>query len=101
MPSSSRRRPRRRTSPRTKAPPGIPRAGRRTGSSEATAPIRAFTRAPASACWPVAPPPPAPRGLSTHGRGLDVDPGRVEVVFHEGGEVYLAPVGDGEVLVAC
>ena len=46
-------------------------------------------------------PPVVRLGLSTHVTGLDVDPGRVEVLFHEGGEVYLAPVGGGEVLVAC
>lgn len=40
-------------------------------------------------------------GLSTHMRGLDVDRNRVEVIFHEGGEVYLAPSGDDEALVAC
>jgi flavin-dependent dehydrogenase len=40
-------------------------------------------------------------GLSTHVRGLDVDPERVEVIFHASGEVYLAPTGDGEALVAC
>lgn len=40
-------------------------------------------------------------GLSTHVRGLDVDPERVEVIFHATGEVYLAPSGDGEALVAC
>ncbi len=40
-------------------------------------------------------------GLSTHMRGLDVDPERVEVIFHEAGEVYLAPSGDDEALVAC
>lgn len=40
-------------------------------------------------------------GLSTHVRGLDVDPERVEVIFHATGEVYLASSGDGEALVAC
>jgi flavin-dependent dehydrogenase len=40
-------------------------------------------------------------GLSTHVRGLDLDPDRVEVIFHAAGEVYLAPSGDGESLVAC
>ena len=40
-------------------------------------------------------------GLSTHVAGLDVDPGRVEVIFHATGEVYLAPVGGGEALVSC
>lgn len=47
-------------------------------------------------------PPPTRRvGLSTHMRGLDVDRERVEVIFHASGEVYLAPSGDGEALVAC
>ena len=40
-------------------------------------------------------------GLSTHVRGLEVDPERVEVIFHATGEVYLAPSADGEALVAC
>jgi len=40
-------------------------------------------------------------GLSSHVTGLDVDPERVEVLFHAAGEVYLAPTGDGEALVAC
>ncbi len=40
-------------------------------------------------------------GLSTHVRGLQVDRERVEVLFHLGGEVYLAPSDDGEALVAC
>jgi flavin-dependent dehydrogenase len=34
-------------------------------------------------------------------KGLDVDRERVEVIFHEAGEVYLAPSGDDEALVAC
>jgi flavin-dependent dehydrogenase len=47
--------------------------------------------------------PPEPRrvGLSTHVRGLRVDPDRVEVILHERGEVYLAPSEEGEALVAC
>jgi flavin-dependent dehydrogenase len=47
--------------------------------------------------------PPATRriGLSTHMKGLDVERDRVEVIFHESGEVYLAPSGDDEALVAC
>ncbi len=40
-------------------------------------------------------------GLSTHMKGLEVDRERVEVIFHEEGEVYLAPSGDDEALVAC
>ncbi len=40
-------------------------------------------------------------GLSTHMTGLEVDRERVEVIFHEAGEVYLAPSGDDEALVAC
>jgi len=38
-------------------------------------------------------------GISTHVRGLHVDPERVEVAIFDGGELYLAP-GDGETLVA-
>lgn len=40
-------------------------------------------------------------GLSTHMRGLEVDRDRVEVILHEGGEVYLAPSEGDEALVAC
>jgi flavin-dependent dehydrogenase len=40
-------------------------------------------------------------GLSTHVRGLQVDPDHVEVILHERGEVYLAPSEEGEALVAC
>ena len=40
-------------------------------------------------------------GLSTHMTGLAVDRERVEVILHEGGEVYLGPSDDGEALVAC
>jgi flavin-dependent dehydrogenase len=40
-------------------------------------------------------------GLSTRMRGLLVDRDRVEVLLHERGEVYLAPSGEEEVLVAC
>ncbi|MEO8055257.1 MAG: NAD(P)/FAD-dependent oxidoreductase [Acidobacteriota bacterium] len=57
-----------------------------------------FHRRPEFSAWP-----PSVRrvGLSTHMTGLDVDPERVEVIFHDSGEVYLAPAGDGEALVAC
>ncbi|MGA9752747.1 MAG: FAD-dependent monooxygenase [Acidobacteriota bacterium] len=40
-------------------------------------------------------------GLSTHVLGLEVDRERVEVIFHTGGEVYLAPSDGNEALVAC
>jgi flavin-dependent dehydrogenase len=40
-------------------------------------------------------------GLSTRMRGLLIDGDRVEVLLHERGEVYLAPSGNDEVLVAC
>ncbi len=40
-------------------------------------------------------------GLSTHVQGLDIDRDRVEVLFHEGGEVYLAPSEGQDALVAC
>jgi len=40
-------------------------------------------------------------GLTTHVRGLSIDRERVEVLFHPGGEVYLAPSEDGDALVAC
>lgn len=47
--------------------------------------------------------PPALRrvGLSTHVQGLDIDRERVEVIFHAGGEVYLAPSEGSDALVAC
>jgi flavin-dependent dehydrogenase len=47
--------------------------------------------------------PPAVRrvGFSAHVRGLEVDRDRVEVVLHEHGEIYLAPSGEDEALVAC
>lgn len=47
--------------------------------------------------------PPAVRrvGFSTHARGLEVDRDRVEVILHEHGEIYLAPSGEDEALVAC
>jgi flavin-dependent dehydrogenase len=47
--------------------------------------------------------PPASRriGLSTHVRGLDIDRERVEVIFHDAGEVYLAPSDGDEALVSC
>jgi flavin-dependent dehydrogenase len=51
--------------------------------------------------FPAAPPALRRVGFSTHAAGLDVDPERVEVVLHEGGEVYLAPSEGGEALVAC
>lgn len=51
--------------------------------------------------FPASPPATRRVGLSTHMRGLEVDPDRVEVIFHESGEVYLAPSEDGEALVAC
>jgi flavin-dependent dehydrogenase len=50
--------------------------------------------------FPAAPPSVRRVGLSTHVRGLDVDPERVEVILHERGELYLAPSEDGA-LVAC
>lgn len=40
-------------------------------------------------------------GLTTHMTGLAVDRERVEVILHEGGEVYLGPSDNGEALVAC
>lgn len=40
-------------------------------------------------------------GLSTHVQGLAINRERVEVLFHAGGEVYLAPSDDGDALVAC
>lgn len=51
--------------------------------------------------FPASPPATRRVGLSAHVRGLDVDRERVEVLLHEGGEVYLAPSDDGEALVAC
>jgi flavin-dependent dehydrogenase len=39
-------------------------------------------------------------GLSTHVAGLEGLGDRVEVFFHDDGELYLAPCGDGEALVA-
>ena len=39
-------------------------------------------------------------GLSTHVIGLDGLTDRVEVFFHDDGELYLAPTGGGEALVA-
>ena len=50
--------------------------------------------------FPAAPPSLRRTGLTTHARGLDVDPERVEVLIHEAGELYLAPSDDGEALVA-
>jgi flavin-dependent dehydrogenase len=40
-------------------------------------------------------------GLSTHVRGLRAELDCVEVIAHEGGELYLAPSERDEVLVAC
>lgn len=51
--------------------------------------------------FPASPPSVRRVGLSTHARGLEVDRDRVEVILHEGGEVYLAPSTGDEVLVAC
>ncbi len=45
-------------------------------------------------------PSPARVGLSTHVAGLERLSDRVEVFFHEDGELYLAPSGGGEALVA-
>jgi flavin-dependent dehydrogenase len=39
-------------------------------------------------------------GLSTHFGGVEGIEDRVEVFFHEAGEIYLAPCGGGEALVA-
>ncbi|MBM40309.1 MAG: hypothetical protein CL483_00095 [Acidobacteria bacterium] len=39
-------------------------------------------------------------GLSTHVRGIAGVKDRVEVFFHDHGEIYVAPAGDGETLVA-
>jgi flavin-dependent dehydrogenase len=51
--------------------------------------------------FPTSPPAVRRVGLSAHVRGLEVDRERVEVVVHEGGEVYLAPSEGDEALVAC
>jgi flavin-dependent dehydrogenase len=51
--------------------------------------------------FPASPPAVRRVGLSAHARGLEVDPDRVEVILHEGGEVYLAPSTGDEALVAC
>ena len=51
--------------------------------------------------FPASPPALRRVGLSTHARGLAVDRDRVEVILHEGGEVYLAPSTGDEALVAC
>ncbi|HYE99234.1 MAG TPA: FAD-dependent oxidoreductase [Planctomycetota bacterium] len=50
--------------------------------------------------FPASPPSLRRTGLSTHARGLEVDPERVEVLIHEAGELYLAPSDGGEALVA-
>lgn len=39
-------------------------------------------------------------GLSTHVAGLEGLTDRVEVYFHDEGELYIAPTGDGEALVS-
>lgn len=39
-------------------------------------------------------------GLSTHAIGVEGVTDRVEVFFHGDGELYLAPTGDGEVLMS-
>jgi len=50
------------------------------------------------------PPAPAERprrvGLSTHVAGIERLGDRVEVYFHDEGELYVAPTGDGEALVS-
>lgn len=51
--------------------------------------------------FPASPPSVRRAGLTTRMRGLAVDRDRVEVVLHEGGEVYLAPSAEDEALVAC
>lgn len=51
--------------------------------------------------FPAAPPATRRAGLSAHVQGLDVDRDRVEVILHEGGELYLAPSEGDEALVAC
>ena len=51
--------------------------------------------------FPASSPPLRRVGLSTHMKGLEVDRERVEVIFHGSGEVYLAPSGNDEALVAC
>lgn len=51
--------------------------------------------------FPASPPALRRVGFSTHARGLRVDRDLVEVIFHEGGEVYLAPSEGDEALVAC
>ena len=51
--------------------------------------------------FPASPPAVRRVGLTTHARGLEVDRERVEVILHEGGEVYLAPSEGDEALVAC
>lgn len=39
-------------------------------------------------------------GLSAHVSGIDGLQDQVEVYFHDGGELYIAPAGNGEVLVS-
>lgn len=51
--------------------------------------------------FPASPPSMKRVGISTHAKGLEIDRERVEVLIHEGGEVYLAPSAGGEALVAC
>lgn len=50
--------------------------------------------------FPASPPSLRRAGLTTHARGLEVDPERVEILIHETGELYLAPSVGGEALVA-
>ncbi len=49
---------------------------------------------------PASAPPERRVGLSTHIAGIDAVGDQVEVFFHRLGEIYLAPSGDGEALVA-
>lgn len=51
--------------------------------------------------FPASPPAVRRVGFSAHVRGLDVDRERIEVILHEGGEIYLAPSDGDEALVAC
>lgn len=51
--------------------------------------------------FPASPPALRRVGLTTHARGLEIDRDRVEVLIHDGGEIYLAPSEGEEALVAC